>query len=203
MLRVARVAMIDGIFTPRTRPALTRPTPTPQRRIAPAPSRMAEVVDPAPIRNEARTTPKTDHRPHREIDVPDQKSVGLGHGGHHERGRQEEDLRTLVTFTNPGNRELVYQTNPTQEQNLKSHRHPEPDPDDLAPLLARGHCGRPCGPVASPDVENPSGCCGEVTIVMRKGRVPRQSKPRLPWASPRRRESGRPSTGPVRGRSPR
>jgi hypothetical protein len=36
MLSVARVAMIEGIFTPRIRPALTSPSAHPHRRIAPS-----------------------------------------------------------------------------------------------------------------------------------------------------------------------
>ena len=58
MLRVASVAMIDGIFNPRTRPALTNPRASPQRKMAPTPSRIWVVVESGPIRNEAITTPK-------------------------------------------------------------------------------------------------------------------------------------------------
>ncbi len=58
MLSVASVAMIEGILTPRTRPALTRPSATPHSSMAPAPARIPGSDDPGTIRNDAITTPR-------------------------------------------------------------------------------------------------------------------------------------------------
>ncbi len=55
MLRVARVAMIEGIFTPLTRPALTRPTARAVRAIVPRPTSIP-LVEPGTIMKEAMTT---------------------------------------------------------------------------------------------------------------------------------------------------
>ena len=56
MLKVASVAMIEGIFTPRMRPALTRPTASAVRKIAPSPTRSSTGDDSGWIMNEAMTT---------------------------------------------------------------------------------------------------------------------------------------------------
>ena len=58
MLSVAKVAMIEGILSPRIRPALTRPRATPQTRMTPIPNRIWGREASSPIRNEAMTTPR-------------------------------------------------------------------------------------------------------------------------------------------------
>ncbi len=58
MLNVARVAMSDGILTPRIRPALTRPRPRPQPTMARTPSAICAPEASAPMRKEPATTPK-------------------------------------------------------------------------------------------------------------------------------------------------
>jgi hypothetical protein len=58
MLIVARVAMIDGIFTPRMSPALTRPNTRPQRRTTPTPWRIPAPVALVAMRYEPMTTPR-------------------------------------------------------------------------------------------------------------------------------------------------
>ncbi len=58
MLRVASVAMIEGIFTPRTRPALTKPTRMPASSTAALPIRIWVPLAPVGMRKEAITTPR-------------------------------------------------------------------------------------------------------------------------------------------------
>jgi hypothetical protein len=58
MLSVARVAMIEGILSPRISPALTRPRMTPQTRMTPIQIRIWNVEASVPIWNEAITTPR-------------------------------------------------------------------------------------------------------------------------------------------------
>ena len=58
MLSVARVAMIDGIFNPRTRPALTSPRVRPARKTTPTPRTTWAVHESGPITNDAITTPR-------------------------------------------------------------------------------------------------------------------------------------------------
>ena len=93
MLSVARVAMIDGILSPRIRPALTRPRATPQSRMTPIPISDLEAEASAPIRNEAMTTPRPIIAADGEIEVPDEERMGLRHGGDDQGQRQDEDLR--------------------------------------------------------------------------------------------------------------
>ncbi len=57
MLNVARVAMIDGIFTPRMRTAFTPPSISPAPRMATTPRMMSIVLEPFVIQNEAMMTP--------------------------------------------------------------------------------------------------------------------------------------------------
>ena len=58
MLSVASVAMIEGIFTPRTRPALTKPTSRPASSTAPLPIRIWVPLAPVGMRKDAMTTPR-------------------------------------------------------------------------------------------------------------------------------------------------
>ena len=110
MLRVASVAMMDGILTPRTRPALTRPTPTPMRRIAPAPIRIPVGLVSAPIMKEATTTPRLIIAPTERSMYPTRRAWVWAMVATISGVARMRIWETLVVLTNPGNRELVYQT---------------------------------------------------------------------------------------------
>ena len=92
MLNVARVAMIEGILSPRIRPALTRPRATPQRRMTPIPIRIWGTRSLGADQERGDDHPETDHAADGEIEVPDEERMGLSHRGDDQGERQDEDL---------------------------------------------------------------------------------------------------------------
>ena len=78
MLSVASVAISDGILTPRISTALTSPSPRPQARIDLDPDEDLERRGVGADQERADHDAEADHRPHRQVEVPDQEWRGSG-----------------------------------------------------------------------------------------------------------------------------
>ena len=80
MLNVARVAMIEGILSPRISPALTRPRATPQRRTITDPDQDLGDGGVGADHEGSDDHPEADHAADGEIEIPDEECMGLRHG---------------------------------------------------------------------------------------------------------------------------
>ena len=78
MLSVAKVAMSDGILNPLISTALTNPRPRPQARIAAIPSEDLDRRGVAADQERADDDTEADHRPDRQVQIPDEDRMRLG-----------------------------------------------------------------------------------------------------------------------------
>ena len=92
MLNVARVAMIEGIFSPRIRPALTRPRATPHSEDDTDPDQDLGNGGIGTDQEGGDDDPEADHPAHGEIEVPHEQCMGLRQRGDDQGERQDEDL---------------------------------------------------------------------------------------------------------------
>ena len=133
MLSVASVAMIEGILTPRTRPALTSPRARPQREDRRDADQDLGGGGLGTDQEGGDDHAEGDHRPHRQVEIADEERVGLAHGHHGQRHGEEQDGGDVRSVDEPGEPELVYQTTATisriwsttgiQSRNLTILRH--------------------------------------------------------------------------------
>ena len=113
MLSVASVAMIDGILSPRARPALTAPRTSPQPKIAATPSRIWVALDSGPIRKDATTTPSVTIAPTERSRYPTRSACVCPIATTASGTARKRMALTFARLMNPGNRELVYHATAT------------------------------------------------------------------------------------------
>ena len=135
MLSVANVAISDGILRPRMRAALTNPSPSPAREDHRDPCDDLERRGVGADQERADHDAEADHRPHRQVEVADQERVRLGDGGQRERHGQQQDRGDVGLVDEAVEPVLGVREQRHDQQALQGHRHPQPDLDDLAPLV--------------------------------------------------------------------
>ena len=108
MLRVASVAMIDGILKPRISPPFTSPRPTPASRITADPIRIWTFVESVPIRNEAITTPNVTIAPTERSSAPTSSACVWPMATIASGTARNRTLVTFRSLMNPGNFDSAY-----------------------------------------------------------------------------------------------
>ena len=101
MLRVASVAMIDGILSPRTRTAFTNPRTRPRPKMAPTPSSDLGGGGVGADQERGDHHAERDHGPDREVEVADEERVGLPHRHHGQRHGEEQDVGDVRPVDEP------------------------------------------------------------------------------------------------------
>src|SRR5690606_28406680 len=78
---------------------------------------------------------EADHRPDGQIEVADEDGVGLADGRHRQRHRQQQDVVDVRGVEEPLEPRVRVDQEPGDEEDLERHRHPQPEPDHLPPLV--------------------------------------------------------------------
>ena len=183
MLSVANVAISDGILSPRIRHGVDQPEAEAAGEDRPRPRSGSGSTDAsAPIRNEPTTTPKLIIAPTDRSRYPTRSACVWAIAASASGMRQQQDRRDVGLVDEAREPELGVQEQRHDQQHLQHHRHPQPELDDLAPLvLVAGVAERPCGRPVAP--RRPG-----VSLTSRSW----TSDGRLPWHRHAERRSRRP-----------
>ena len=201
MLSVARVAMSDGILKPLISTALTDPTTEATGEDHHDTEQDLDHRGVAADQERADDDTEADHRPDRQVEVPDQDRVRLGDGRQRQRHRQQQDRRDVRLVEESVEPDLDVPEQDDDQQHLQHDRHPQSHLDDLAPLvLVAGVAGDLAGELSRPI--DPGGVDRDDRHVDQRRRAPAACVRGL-RASPHRAAIAPPSTSRVRARSPR
>ena len=144
--------MSDGILKPLISTALTSPRPRPQSEDRRDPEQDLDRRGVGADQERADDDAEADHRPDRQVEIPDQERVRLGDGGQREGHRQQQDRGDVGLVDEPVEPGLgVRRAGATISSTCSATGIHSRNLDDLAPLvLVAGVAGDLAGELSRP-----------------------------------------------------